>query len=143
MGGGIIQIADQMLQLLLKIDFFVGIQQILVADVTQEMSVAAYPLGRRSQLPMARTASDQLGFSSFGRYLSLRGSFGIHTPLPFQPNLKTQYISNICNLLARFPLANQIIINNIISNGYNKQSFFVFTQAQRSFLHKCKNQLSN
>jgi hypothetical protein len=97
-----------MLQLLLKIDFFVGIQQILVANVTQEMSIAAYPLGGRFQLPVARTASDQLGFSSFGGYPSLRGFFGIHTPLPFQPNLKTQYISNICNLLARFPLANKI-----------------------------------
>jgi hypothetical protein len=47
---GTILAENRMVPLMLKTDFFVGIQQILVADITYYVLITAYPLQRRSQL---------------------------------------------------------------------------------------------
>ena len=41
-----------MAPLMLKTDLFVGVQQILVADITYYLLITAYPLHRRPQLPV-------------------------------------------------------------------------------------------
>jgi hypothetical protein len=73
---------NRMIPLMLKTDFFVGIQQILVADITYYVLITAYPLRSRSQLTVTRTASDQLGVGSFSRHPFIQGFFGIHIPSP-------------------------------------------------------------
>jgi hypothetical protein len=77
---------------MLKTDLFVGVQQILVADITYYLLITAYPLHRRPQLPVTGGASDHLGAGSFRRHHFMQGFFAIHISPPLQAILAANFL---------------------------------------------------